>query len=89
MSGIIKSTLGRIQQMGRDVGNITGIHAEGLLGYKPPKAPEPTPGPPTADLAARAADDRVKARRGALANIFGGATASATPNVGKATLGGS
>lgn len=55
-------------------------------GFEPPKMPEipATPAPPTLDDAQSNRDqqDRLRRRRGVLANIFGGATG------GKATLGG-
>lgn len=55
----------------------------GLAPPEMPKIPE-TPAPPTLDDAAKNRDqqDRLRRRRGVLANIFGGATG------GKATLGG-
>ena len=57
---------------------------------KAPKVPA-EPAPPTLDEAAKNRDelDRIKKRRGVLANIFGGAAANAaSPVVGVKTLGG-
>jgi len=47
-----------------------------------------TPPPPTIDEANKNRDitDRLRRRRGVLANIFGGATASSAPAVGTKTL---
>ena len=53
-----------------------------------PEVPEPLP-PPTLDDAQknRQDQDRLRRRKGVLANIYGGASGS-SPTVGKATLGG-
>lgn len=52
------------------------------------KTPD-VPSPPTVDEAARTrqSTDRLRRRKGVLANIFAGGTAAA-PSVGKSTLGG-
>ena len=51
---------------------------------KPATPAETTPQAPTLDDAAKNRDqfDRIRKRRGVLANVFGGATASSTPSVG-------
>lgn len=64
-------------------------HAVGIGGGSSKKAADPIAGPPTADLAAQNLNDRLGRRRGALATIFGGSSASSTPTVMKSTLGGS
>lgn len=57
--------------------------------FEPQKIPDPIP-PPTIDEAQRNRQDqdRLRRRRGVLANIYGGGSGSAAPSVGKATLGG-
>lgn len=68
-------------------GDVQGAYDEAASGLAP--APQkPPPGVPQIDeAAARVSEtDRLKRRRGALANIYAGNAAS--PTVGKATLGG-
>jgi hypothetical protein len=60
------------------------------LGLTQPEIPE-VPGTPTIDDARvqRQETDRIRRRKGILANVVGGSSASSTPNVGTKTLLGS
>lgn len=82
----IKSTF----HPGKPVGDALGI-PDPIYDYAhPAKVEDPVlPGVPTIDDARQQqqVSDRILRRRGVLANIFSGAN-SATPSVGKATLGG-
>lgn len=81
MSGTVKHLVNSSLHPVRTVKN--------ALGLKAPQLPE-IPGVPTIDQAAQSQQysDRILRRRGILATIFGGSSAS-QPNVGRSTLGGS
>jgi hypothetical protein len=66
---------------------ITSRATSDALGITKPDVPQ-IPGTPTIDDARvqRQESDRIRRRKGALANIFGGASASATPAVGTKVL---
>lgn len=76
----------------RNIRNLTHGDVQGALGEAQgglaPAPPPPAPGVPQIDEAASriAESDRLKRRRGALANIYAGN--AARPAVGKPTLGG-
>jgi hypothetical protein len=74
--------------LGSGLFGLAGAAAKKALGSKKPKVQ--TPSAPTIDDAAQREQeaDRVRRRRGVLANIFGGSGSGAGPTVAKTTLGG-
>lgn len=80
MSGVWKGLVSGTKDLARTASG-------GLLYAKKPPAP---PKPPTVDTARQQVQeaDRIQRRRGVLANIFAGSTATGTSTVGKTTLGG-
>lgn len=83
MGGIVTGALGLIGAGG----GVAGALAKKALAKKPAKVQ--TPAAPTLDEAGQREleADRIRRRRGVLANIFGGGS-GAGPTVSKSTLGG-
>ena len=99
MSNIFKSFQHGSKWLGHNVLPVLGLYAGGGYaaagaGIGAATAPKPKanviPGVPTVDQAAQNTSelDRLKRRKGVLANIFGGLNSSGSPTVGKTTLGG-